>query len=1490
MGPADVTDADTTYRGQRNWDEFGFALAVGVTAHTSGTYDLAVSARRADRDVMNFNQVDEGAVYLFASPLPAGEQCLDCPGGDCSTNPPAADAMIYGGDYLTDGAGASDEMGFSLAFGDLNGGDVLSPNGRLFDDLAISSVTQERVYLVALENHDNPAVDGGNADPFSDIEDRDDDGDGYADTDEDFNVDGVVDMTESDALTPNRDVTVAVSTNNGGNNLDCNGSIDVTVTVTNVSPVLTVLDPMVQITIPGSPFEYEPASTEILLNGAVVTAVNDAAGSTFPFSAAARSMTQDGSARTTGALAPGDTLAVRFQLNLPVQLDWAAAQIASGDVDAAVTLGAPDINELPFPHAAGISQTNNASRTINLRRPDLDITKASFLLASDTNGELNAGEIQRYAITIQNNGNLAAQNVVLSDVIDADATLNTSSVTVTCNTCTTTNITLPATAVDPLVVTMDSIGPSGSQAIVRFQVTAEEDLANNTPIVNQATVAEVCLEDRFSDSGDASINDATDIGNDPALTDDDDPTTDNVSVTEAITLMGSVAPLSAEIGGQVAYTFQATTGAGTVRLSNVTFGNVPMQNAALCLPTVTPPVTGDTNNDQILDWAETGNGAETWTLTCNYTLQPGNPVGTLDNWVRISGDTPAGNTVTADVNVQVTVDNTPPVANDDPAMGTLDVVFNGVLEIDVLANDSDANAMGMDQIDIQSVDAASAMSGSAVIQPCSFNASLNCVLYTTPSGVASTTDTFDYIIVDNNGGTAMATVTVTIGAAPVLSINDVSLAEGNNPDTTNFSFTVTLTGDTGKDDVTVDVDTMDGSAEDNNPNSEDNDYVPFPMTQTLTFPADTTGPQTMNVVVVVNGDNKAEPNETFTVELSSPTHANLAGGGGAIGTGTIQNDDSAPTISVADAMIMEGASGANPTLQFTVSLSNPSASAVTVDYATSDGAGGMSMDATVADSDYVAASMNGFTIPAGMTTGTIDVTINGDDVFELDESFTLTLTNPGNASFAAPADAIATGTIQNDDAAPTLSVDDQVVMEGASGANPTLNFTVTLSPASTVATTFDWTTTDGTATVADGDYVAGGAMGVTIPAGMTTAMFSVTVNGDDVFENDEGFTVDLSNAINATFAVPADAVGDGTIQNDDTAPTLAIADVTGAEDAGNFNFMLTLSAVSGADTTVDYTTNDGTGGSDMDAEDENGDGDYASASGTGVTVIPAGMTMGMITVTVNADTKFELDESFTVVLSSPVGATFAVPADATGTGTIQNDDSAPTASIDSPSLAEGNAGENPVLNFTVTLSNASYLPVTLDFATGDDAPVSATAGVDYVATSGTGGTALTIPAGMTSAMLPVTLNGDDALEPDETFLMTLSAPVNTSFAVPADAIGTGTILDDGDLVRVAPQPPTFNGFINDQIDWGVVPQAVDYHVYRGDLSTLRSMGIYTQNPASVNDAKRFCFVGGTTQTDTYAPAAGGVLFYLITADDGFMESHLGRNAAGDLRPNTDPCR
>ncbi|PYS46814.1 MAG: hypothetical protein DMF68_17885, partial [Acidobacteria bacterium] len=106
-------------------------------------------------------------------------------------------------------------------------------------------------------------------------------------------------------------------------------------------------------------------------------------------------------------------------------------------------------------------------------------------------------------------------------------------------------------------------------------------------------------------------------------------------------------------------------------------------------------------------------------------------------------------------------------------------------------------------------------------------------------------------------------------------------------------------------------------------------------------------------------------------------------------------------------------------------------------------------------------------------------------------------------------------------------------------------------------------------------------------------------------------------------------------------------------------------------------------------------------------------------------------------------------------------------SINDVSLAEGNAGTTN-FSFTVTLSQASTVTAKVDFATSDG---TAKAGSDYVATSGT----LTFNPGDTQKTVTVQVNGDTLNEPDETFFVTLTNPVNSTIT---RAQATGTIKND----------------------------------------------------------------------------------------------------------------
>jgi hypothetical protein len=110
----------------------------------------------------------------------------------------------------------------------------------------------------------------------------------------------------------------------------------------------------------------------------------------------------------------------------------------------------------------------------------------------------------------------------------------------------------------------------------------------------------------------------------------------------------------------------------------------------------------------------------------------------------------------------------------------------------------------------------------------------------------------------------------------------------------------------------------------------------------------------------------------------------------------------------------------------------------------------------------------------------------------------------------------------------------------------------------------------------------------------------------------------------------------------------------------------------------------------------------------------------------------------------------------------------PSLSINDVSITEGNAGTK-VLNFTVTLSASSSLTVTTNYATAND---TATAPSDYVAIAST---LLTFNPGDTSKNVSVTINGDVGFEPDETFFVNLSNPVNATIS---DNQGLGTIQND----------------------------------------------------------------------------------------------------------------
>ena len=388
-------------------------------------------------------------------------------------------------------------------------------------------------------------------------------------------------------------------------------------------------------------------------------------------------------------------------------------------------------------------------------------------------------------------------------------------------------------------------------------------------------------------------------------------------------------------------------------------------------------------------------------------------------------------------------------------------------------------------------------------------------------------------------------------------------------------------------------------------------------------------------------------------------------------------------VSINNVSQAEGNAGTSA-LAFTVTRSGSTTGTSTVSYATANGT------ATTGDGDYVGTTGT-LTFDPGETAKTINVTLNGDTKYENDETFVVNLSSPGNATIT---DNQGAATIVNDDAPPTLTINDPSVTEGNSGTK-TLTFTVTRSGPTAVNSTVDFATDNGTATGGAScgsgiDYVARTG---TLTISSSSATFTVTLCGDNVAEADETFSVSLSNANHATIV---DGASVGTILNDD-GQALTINDVSLAEgNSGTkaFAFTVTKAPASGT-ASVAFTTANGTAPSAATggASCATAGVDYLNTSGTLNFNNEATKT---VTVIVCGDMTFEPDEMFFVNLSGVTGTNAAI-VDNQGIGTISNDDPANSPPSATVALNTATPTTNQTLTATTTKADTDGDPVTLTY-------------------------------------------------------------------------------------------------------------------------------------------------------------------------------------------------
>jgi uncharacterized repeat protein (TIGR01451 family) len=229
---------------------------------------------------------------------------------------------------------------------------------------------------------------------------------------------------------------------------------------------------------------------------------------------------------------------------------------------------------------------------------------------------------------------------------------------------------------------------------------------------------------------------------------------------------------------------------------------------------------------------------------------------------------------------------------------------------------------------------------------------------------------------------------------------------------------------------------------------------------------------------------------------------------------------SSAKLTIDDVRVVEGNAGTTPAV-FTVRLQPANATVTaTVDY--------VALPITANPGFDFVATQGTLTFRAGETLKTFSVPIIGDTLDEGDETFTVQLSNPVNATIER---GTATGTIVDDDhggpAIPFASIDSVTVIEGNSGLS-FATFTLRLNISSATLTRVHVQSQDVTAT-ANSDYLPVNA-DIFFQPGETLKTFTVAIIGDTVYEPDETFNVVITGADNATFSsTPATC----TILNDD---------------------------------------------------------------------------------------------------------------------------------------------------------------------------------------------------------------------------------------------------------------------------------------------------------------------------------------------------------------------
>ncbi len=688
-------------------------------------------------------------------------------------------------------------------------------------------------------------------------------------------------------------------------------------------------------------------------------------------------------------------------------------------------------------------------------------------------------------------------------------------------------------------------------------------------------------------------------------------------------------------------------------------------------------------------------------------------------------------------------------------------------------------------------------------------------------------------------GTATATGNINDGdtANLVLSVT----TQGNEAGPVSIVYTATLSSINSKSvPITVQINPDGGTA------TASSDYSNFSGRIITILPGSNSG--TVNVSVA--DDNFFESTETVTGTLSAVSDPGVTITGPSATANITDNDNTAASVNSLLTLSGLGSEAGATTMTLTVSLSKKNFTGSPIVFDLSQTAG------TATDgADYTDLTGATISVANGSDIGTFSFSVVDDALFENDETFTISLSNPSNPAINLFSPNASGVIVDNDNVTATTNAVLSVNNGTEGGSDLIFNVTLSQTNNTGVPITFEIYRNGGSATVTT-DYSDYAGL-ISVPNGSNVGTLNVTIVDDAFFENSETVAAGIYNPSDPAIQITVPKVTGNIIDNDNVTIGADLTAEVNGNEAGRVSIVyrvtLTNANNTGSDIFFDIDPIGGTATPGID---------YVDFTGRTIRV-GSGSSIGEISVEVTDDSLIENDQTAEAVITNSSDPAVTIGTANATASIIDNDNSIGSITADLVRLVDGH--ESGLINiiYQVELSEVNYTDSAITFNI-DPIGGTGTAGVDYVDFTGA---QIVVPSGSRFGQFTVAVLNDPDLTSD-TVVAQISSPSDTSINLGTDT-ATATINDDD-----APTG-TYNASIRDAViqgnETGVVN--VSFVVELSEPNTTGSAITFDINPLVGGTATLTSdYTNFTGQTVSIPNGASQATFNVTVVNDTLYES------------------